>query len=320
MPERDYAFAVGRIRVLETRLLDMGRLARMAEAASVADALAQLSETEYAPLAAKGLGGAELAASELARVRDLVLHLAPEAPALQYLLRRWDLLNLKSLVRQEVFGAKPVLNALGCFSPAEIASWFETGRPELPEQFARALQAGRAACREGADPQLLDAAIDRLYYGEGASYWETESMMQKYWPARIDLINLRVLVRGKHLGCETTRLRMLILPGGVIKEDSFAAALETAWEETAAWWGRGAYAAAVPASTLRDLGALERASENLLLALAKPAKAAPFGIDPVLGYYLAKEHETRLVNLILTAKAVEVPAKSIKERLRDVYA
>ena len=52
MPDRNYGFAVGRIRVLETRLLDRGRLERMAEAADLAEALAQLGETEYGPLVA----------------------------------------------------------------------------------------------------------------------------------------------------------------------------------------------------------------------------------------------------------------------------
>ena len=69
-----------------------------------------------------------------------------------------------------------------------------------------------------------------------------------------------------------------------------------------------------------DLAALERASEDLLLEKVKPAKMVPLGIEPLLGYYLAKEHETRLVNLVLTAKAAGVPGGRIKERLRGVYA
>lgn len=56
MPERDYGFAVGRIRVLETKLLDRGRLERMAEAADLPEALGVLGETEYAPHVGSDVG------------------------------------------------------------------------------------------------------------------------------------------------------------------------------------------------------------------------------------------------------------------------
>ena len=319
MPERNYGFAVGRIRVLETRLLDRGRLERMAEAADLGETLALLGETEYGPLVAAGTKPMEIAGAELARVRDLVLNLAPDAPEVDFLLWRWDLLNLKALLRREI--GEPSLNRLGRYTPQEMTGWFASGSPALPEFFTLARQAGEAAFAKSGDAQMLDAAIDRIYYGHGAAAWQDpESFLPSYWAARIDLINLRTLIRGKHLGFDRARLAGLLLPGGLVAPDRTLASLDDSWEEIAAWWGQGPYGTVVQAcGSLADLASLERASENLLLEKAKPAKMVPLGLDPVLGYYLAKEHETRLVNLVLTAKAAKVPGGRIKERLRGVY-
>ena len=51
--ETVYAYAVGRIRVLETRLLDKSKLERMVEAPTVDEALKVLAETDYANMVAE---------------------------------------------------------------------------------------------------------------------------------------------------------------------------------------------------------------------------------------------------------------------------
>ncbi|MGQ9778522.1 MAG: V-type ATPase subunit [Bacillota bacterium] len=320
MPERYYGFAVGRIRVLETRLLDRAKLERLAEAADLAEALAQLGETEYGPLVAAGLAPTEIAAAELARVRDLVLRLAEGAPEVDFLLWRWDLQNLKVLLRGEV--DRVGLNRLGRYRPEEISTWFAKNDPALPAFFAEARRSGQEVLARTGDPQMMDAVLDRLYYDYGSKFWPGRSeLLAAYWTARIDLFNLKSFVRAKKLGLAPERLRQLLLPGGRVAVEVFLAHLADGWDEVAAWWVNTPYSAILAAGgDPADLPALERAVDNFLLERIKPAKAVPLGLEPVLGYYLAKEHETRLVNLILAAKAARVSPARLKERLRHVYA
>ncbi len=65
--ETTFAYAVGRIRALETRLLDKSRFDRMVEAASGEEALKVMSETDY--------GGS---IAELDRVHDFEIILQEE--------------------------------------------------------------------------------------------------------------------------------------------------------------------------------------------------------------------------------------------------
>ncbi|NLG83652.1 MAG: hypothetical protein GX493_03370 [Firmicutes bacterium] len=320
MSERYYGFAVGRIRVLETRLLDRARLEKLAEAADLTEALAQLGETDYGPLISAGLAPTEIAAAELARVRDLVLRLAEGAPEVDFLLWRWDLQNLKLLLRGEL--DRVGLNRLGRYRPEEIAGWFAKDEPALPALFAEARRIGREILERTGDPQMMDAALDRLYYERGSKFWPGRSgLLAAYWTARIDLLNLKTFVRARKLGLAPERLRQLLLPGGRVAGETFLVHRAEDWDEVAAWWANTPYSAVLAAcGHLADLPALERAVDNFLVERIKPAKVIPLGLEPVLGYYLAKEHETRLVNLILAAKAARVPPARLKERLRHVYA
>ncbi|MBI5699296.1 V-type ATPase subunit [Candidatus Saganbacteria bacterium] len=64
---------------------------------------------------------------------------------------------------------------------------------------------------------------------------------------------------------------------------------------------------------------LEREIDNYLMETLKRAKYTAFGIEPLVGFFYAKEIEHKLVRLILTLKKMKVPPEALKERLRLSY-
>lgn len=68
-----------------------------------------------------------------------------------------------------------------------------------------------------------------------------------------------------------------------------------------------------------SLLALEREIDNQLMNIVKMARYKAFGIEPLLGYAIAKEIEVKVLKLILTAKRMRVRTEEIKERLRLTY-
>ncbi len=65
---------------------------------------------------------------------------------------------------------------------------------------------------------------------------------------------------------------------------------------------------------------LEKAINDFLIQILKPAKYLSFGPEPVLAYYFAKANEINLMRLIILAKLNGLPADLVKERLNNVYA
>jgi len=66
--------------------------------------------------------------------------------------------------------------------------------------------------------------------------------------------------------------------------------------------------------------ALEKAINDFLMQILKPAKYISFGPEPVLAYYFAKVNEINLVRMIILSKLNNVSKDLVKERLNLVYA
>lgn len=66
--------------------------------------------------------------------------------------------------------------------------------------------------------------------------------------------------------------------------------------------------------------ALEKAINEFLIQVLKPAKYLSFGPEPVIAYYFAKVNEINLIRLIILAKLNNLTTDLVKERLNNVYA
>lgn len=69
-----------------------------------------------------------------------------------------------------------------------------------------------------------------------------------------------------------------------------------------------------------SLFVLEREIDNYLLGAVKKAKYMVFGIEPLIGFSIAKEIENKIIRLVLTGKMMHLKPEEIKERLRLPYA
>jgi len=65
---------------------------------------------------------------------------------------------------------------------------------------------------------------------------------------------------------------------------------------------------------------LEKAIDDLLVGILKPAKYLNFGPEPVLAYYFARRNEIDLIRMIILAKLNGVENALVKERVNTVYA
>ncbi|OGC36795.1 hypothetical protein A2311_02035 [candidate division WOR-1 bacterium RIFOXYB2_FULL_48_7] len=64
---------------------------------------------------------------------------------------------------------------------------------------------------------------------------------------------------------------------------------------------------------------LEREIDNHLLDQVRPAKYLASGLDPLIGYWVAKEIEIKNLRLILIGKKLQLPNHELQLRLRKSY-
>jgi V/A-type H+-transporting ATPase subunit C len=327
MRERNFAYAVGRIRALETKLFDRARIERLSEAPGLNEVISGLAESEYGPAIANLKDPAQFENAlnaELARVIKLVSDLADGAPELMVFVYRYDLLNLKLILKTEN-GNPTGLSRLGNWDPEWLVQKLnENDLTELPEAFQQAINRSKEAFKATGDTQEIDRIMDGAWFSYGYQTLKEgiSSLLFNWWVALIDLTNLRTFIRLRIIGSGFGELQKFFVDNGTINIDDFKELWDQPNEKIAAWLGNTNYSKllAEGAATIISLTQLEREYDNFLLDLIASAKMVALGIEPLVGYLLAKENEVKLLRIVLVGKANQLSNPEIKERLRHAYA
>ncbi|MGE5588157.1 MAG: V-type ATPase subunit [Clostridia bacterium] len=329
--ESRYAYATGRVRVLETRLLDRGRIDRMIDAPDLEGALKVLAEAGYAraQLSEKShLTIDEITTGEEVRLARLVRETTPEPGLVDFVTARWDFHNLKVMMKAKLHRVPPekAVARHGACDLAVIERAVEGDTRDLPPQLTEALSAARAAHDLRPTPETIDIAVDREMYRYLLA--RADSLGIRYLvdlvQMEVDLFNLSVYFRSRRMGRDKQSAAQAMVPGGKLNPIRLVASYEQPPEAAvASVAGTGYEALARQAADAltegRPIAELERLSEEIVWERIRRARYVPLGPEPLVGYIFAKLHELRLVRLILVGKLSGMSRESIKERLRDVH-
>lgn len=327
MRESDHAFAVGRVWVLETFLIDHGKFERMLEAQDAEEVFRILGETEYAGALAAMRNPTDYEAAfhvERRRVFGLVRTLlasSREVGDLFFL--RFDAHNLKVMLKSQMTG-QPVDGLVdeGVYG-AEMLRRILEGEEKPTEPIGRWVEDSRAAMVSG-DPQEVDVALDSAYFSYAAQRarendWKS---LTRYWLASVDLTNLITLVRCRLLGTDADFLSHILLRGGDLSPEDFAARFGQPDEAIVRWVETHGYSDFMkPAQNRLDsIAALERArSEYLHGLLMRAGRQVVIGPEPVFAYLLAKEIEMQKIRIIAVGKLNGIPREVLRERLLHAH-
>jgi V/A-type H+-transporting ATPase subunit C len=327
-----YAYAVARIRGMETRLLTRQSVERLL-AESPAGALAVLSDTAYQE-ALGDVSRPEDIESGLARALSetlvTVASIAPE-PALIGLFReRWDFRNLRSLLKAAVLrldleriGTADGPGLIGL--PALEKAVQERDYSSLPEHLAEAARQAEEEYRDSSELSSIDRAVDAGFWRHAlvvAGEHENEFLVS-YFGAEIDLRNVRIFIRVKAAGGDRDDLEAALIEGGKLERTFFGRFLEEPVEAFARALEYGPYGPL--ADVLRDWSsdrtpALELACDNLLLRLTEGGSRTAYGIEPLVRYILVRELELKLIRTLMVGKLDGIDKADIEARFRAIHA
>lgn len=353
-----YAYAVGRIRALETRLLDGMAIGRLLEAETAQETLKILSEGEYESALSDVSDPADFETAlsiELERIYGLIDELSLDPKLTEIFRAKWDFHNLKVLLKsscmkkadteetsQSVVAIDDILVNSGLI-PAEAIKFtiepddeqvgggsYLTGlssdEDDVGNYIARALEDAQAQYEETQNPQIIDIVIDKhlqnFLYERAAGY--PNLFLCGYFQAMADLANIKSFIRIKMLDEGIRLLDMALLPHGSLDRDIYIRQFDETVENFAASLTSTPYAELVSEGVRswtdgHSLAVFERLSDNYLMDYIRPVKYLVFGVEPLVGYLLAKEHEMKLIRIIVIGKLNDLSAENIQERLRDTY-
>jgi len=325
--ETKYIYSVARTRVLETRLLDRAVLERMVEAESAEEVFRILNETAYSEtlgLARDPSQFEEVLSAELRKTYEYVRGFSPDPAVLDVLSLRYDLHNLKVLLKEKYTGKEAAAGAFaggGSLDIKKARSAVLSGElRSLPEDYARIASAAAAAVEETGDPQMIDLVVDGETFRLGLEIARSSGfdLLVEIWTVFIDVTNIKTLIRVNKLGKDRAFLKRCLIPGGSLKSERLLtlhgeppSVVAEALRFTRYWrFAEGG---------LGEGFRFERMADNFVMGLLRTSKRKAFGPEPVIAYVLAKETEIRNLRIILTGKINGLPNEAIRERLRDAY-
>jgi V/A-type H+-transporting ATPase subunit C len=328
----EYAYAVARIRALETRLVDQGAFASLigapldrfgsyfAELTGIPVEAAAVGKNVYKPF--------DLLEARFTKDHELVCSLLLDETARRLISLKYDYELLKLIVKEKRGAALSIPQSFSersRYPYEELKAMLEQGRmidlgPGMYETYLWIAEAKELTGRE------IEHRCDCAYYEELFELVESmhNDFIMNFFLREVDTKNILSSLRVKLLGGNRGQIRARHLPFGTIDLNYLELLLDLTLEGFA---GRIVFSPLAPVLLRVNKGQpepeqaeeLERLLDEDLLVYLRESMFVTFGVEPVLAYLWMKEVELKNLRTILVAKQAGISEAEIKRHVRGVY-
>ena len=329
--DTDYLFSTARVRSVEKNMLTRERAEKMIDAKTAEDAIKVLDDCYYGNVnELTDVNDYEkLLSEEHKKTYDFIISIAPELSYFNMFLYPYDYHNLKVIMKSEYLGidASETLINTGSIDVKTLKySVRERDFSNLTDSMESALKEIIEDFPKNNDPQIIDIILDKYCYDEMLKSAEetNNQFIIDYVRMQIDTINIKSYVRLRKMNKSWDFFTKIFLNGGKIYEQVFIKNYDESFDKFAEYLSAFDFKEIFIEGTeaLEETGkftTLEKLLDNKLIEYIKSAKYVPFGIEPLVGYLIAKDNEIKIARIILAGKTAGISPELIRERLRETY-
>jgi V/A-type H+-transporting ATPase subunit C len=330
-PDVRYAYATGRIRVLESKLLSASRVEKMIESPTISDALIYLEDTAYDDTIGEVTDPEhyeDLVLNEKRFAFDLMEQLVIDEEIRHMFRIPYDFNNLKLLLKRRLSEKEIplMLSQFGTITADEVKTAFDTENfNSLPEFIRDTIGLALAHHYQTKDLKSMECIIDNLEYRKIRALARKSSvpMLSTFIVARIDLTNIATFIRIKYFDTDDN-LEETIIEGGNLDPLFFMKGMGEPLETISAFFSNTPYHDIVETGMRKVLedgsfSTLDRETENYLTQLLKYSRYVTFGVEPLFAYFTAREQDLNIIKMILVGKLNELSKEEMRERIPTTY-
>ncbi len=306
MSNTDYSYIVGRVRALETQLLNQTLLERVLDAKNADEAFRVLNDY---PLLSEYIGDLKvddyqkIFLAGLKNIQRIIHEMAPHKKVMNFLWYKYDFHNLKVVLKARLMehGYSDIQHALIDVGLHSLENWektlFEGKSLDLIPGVAFAIKEATEAYEKTKDPQVVDLILDQHYLDElsGLAEEMDSPLTQVYVSRLIDITNVRTFVRCKELKKDRAFLEKVISKGGSVYPETFVSAYDKGYDELRGILEKrpqlaGLTEALDSVKKDRSLLALETKILENLQNFMKESQRKSFGPEPVFAFFYKFEN------------------------------
>ncbi|HHU13449.1 MAG TPA: V-type ATPase subunit [Clostridiaceae bacterium] len=321
-------YATGRIRSLESRLMDRQALERLVTAASLNDIRQLMNEAGYADGEIF-----DALAKERQSLYDLIYEISPDPEYLDLIRLEEDAHNVKVGLRKRLVAPDEPLDSYrhlyretAVYHPGELdADLRADDLRRYPEWLRSAADAARQAYAETFDAARIDLAVDRVFaaYQKEAAAALDSPWLNRYLALVFDLKNTETLYRVRRREIGRSLYEMSLLPDGRMTREEWLALYDDEVSDIPAYLARGPY------EKLAELveyelenerqGNWSQAADLFVMEHLRETKRYLTGPEVPLGFMLARRQEMRSIRLIAAAVRSGLGLEKRRQLVRDSY-
>ncbi len=319
MPDKEYIYAVARIRARELTLLSQSFLEQLAGAAGEEEALRLLKEHGWEDKK----NSSEMLEAERQKTWALMQELLGDMSVFDVFLLEMDYHNLKAAVKESCTGGRHAGIYLegGSFPAQEMEKALAAGEyGDLPKEMREPAQKAMRVLLQTRDGQRCDCIIDRAAMTaiREAGHLSKSPLLQAYGELTAALGDIRIAVRGIMTGKDAAFFKEALAPCEAFDTDRMVQAACQGREQLFEYLENTAYAGAGEAIDI-SYAAFEKWCDDQLIERIRPQLSNSFGLDPLAAYYLARRMEIKSVRMILAGLRNGLSESEIRERVRKTY-
>lgn len=320
--DKNYVYAVARIRGAEATLLTGSVLEQLITAETAEEVLRILADHGYGS-GTSGETAEELLAAERAKTWGLMAELLSDLSVFDVFRLADDYHNLKAAIKESTmqFDYPGIYTEEGTIAAERIRDAIR-GRDyaALPRDMQETAERAHDVFLRTGDGQLCDILVDcaALVAIYAAGKRSRDEFLQLYAELTVAAADIKTAVRAALTGKDRAFLEAALCPCDTLDIGRLTEAALNGTEAIAAYLAGTDYADAVEALKASP-AAFERWCDNLLIRRIRPQLSNPFGLGPLAAYVLARETEEKSLRIILAAKQNGFSEEAIRERVRETY-
>lgn len=322
-----YAYATGRIRVLETKLLSSSRVEKMIESTTPQDALRYLEGTTYDDTIA-GIKELENYNKQVIVEKklsfDLMEKLILEDSVKELFRIPYDFHNVKVLLKAKWtnMDVSDLLSDFGTIPSDIIKEAFETEHFSLlPDFIQECVAEAMAQYYINKNIKEVEFVIDRLESRHQlfVSIKSEIPFLEQYVKIKIDLANISSMIRIQYFKT-LDKMEDILIDGGNLDIRFYNELRGKTLEEIIPVFKNTPYNRIVdngirPIIQKGSFSVFEREKENFIMNYMKLTRYVTFGVEPVVCYFVFRESDINIIKMILLGKLNGLSKKEIKERV-----
>jgi len=328
--DTQYIYSLGRVKELEKGLLSASNVDRVLESDDPFSVLRSIGFFKATEEHEEGDGISEIFRREHTQNRTLLHELIADSPLEDIFLLPYDIHNIKFLLKAKISGNTTLKEwplTEGLYPKSMLVDAIYDELPsDLPSALLDDIRDLTETTQHRGDFCRIDYRLDRrlralqLEIAQNAK----SPFLVEYLQRLSDVQNITTIIRRKIHELGRDGLTDALLNAGTLDHTFLEKAHDSGWESMVTAFKPTEYSQMVADALAQVeqqnfLAILDACGSQYLIEFLQRAKQQTFGIEPVVVFYLARDHELKVVRTLWMGKAFDYAQEKLKLRTKKLY-